>query len=154
MTVPRGKRAMDATKQILLVDDNEYDVDLTLRALKKRHLANEVEVVRDGVEALDYLYRRGRFANRAPGNPVLTLLDLKMPKIDGIEVLKVIKGDPALKSMPVVVLTSSRDQQDIVESYGLGVNAYVIKPVEFDKVMDAVQQLGLFWMLHNQPPPR
>jgi CheY-like chemotaxis protein len=142
------------TKQILLVDDNEYDVDLALRALKKRHLANEVQIARDGVEALDYLYRRGRFAGRSSGNPVLMLLDLKMPKIDGIEVLRVIKGDPALRTMPVVVLTSSRDQQDIVDSYDLGVNAYVIKPVEFEKVVEAVQQLGLFWMLHNQPPPR
>jgi CheY-like chemotaxis protein len=142
------------TKQILLVDDNEYDVDLALRALKKRHLANEVQIARDGVEALDYLYRRGRFAGRSSGNPVLMLLDLKMPKIDGIEVLRVIKGDAALRTMPVVVLTSSRDQQDIVDSYDLGVNAYVIKPVEFEKVVEAVQQLGLFWMLHNQPPPR
>ncbi|OGA27973.1 MAG: two-component system response regulator [Betaproteobacteria bacterium RIFCSPLOWO2_02_FULL_65_24] len=138
--------------QILLVDDNEYDVDLTLRALKRRHFANEVQVARDGVEALDYLYRRGPFAERAPGNPLLVLLDLKMPKVDGIEVLKVIKGDQTLKSIPVVVLTSSQDQQDVVESYGLGVNAYVVKPVEFEKVMDAVQQLGLFWLLHNQPP--
>ena len=142
------------TRQILLVDDNEYDVDLTLRALRKRNLANEVQVARDGVEALDYLYRRGAFAARPAGNPVLMLLDLKMPKIDGIEVLRVIKGDPSLRTMPVVVLTSSQDQQDIVESYGLGVNAYVIKPVEFEKVVDAVGQLGLFWMLHNQPPPR
>jgi CheY-like chemotaxis protein len=140
--------------QILLVDDSEYDVDLTLRALKRRHLANEVQIARDGVEALDYLYRRGLFAGRPPGNPVLVLLDLKMPKIDGIEVLKTIKSDPALKSIPVVVLTSSQDQQNIVDSYGLGVNAYVIKPVEFDKVMDAVQQLGMFWLLHNQPPAR
>ena len=138
--------------QILLVDDNEYDVDLTLRALKRRHFANEVQVARDGVEALEYLYRRGPFAERAPGNPLLVLLDLKMPKVDGIEVLKVIKGDQTLKSIPVVVLTSSQDQQDVVESYGLGVNAYVVKPVEFEKVMDAVQQLGLFWLLHNQPP--
>ena len=138
--------------QILLVDDNEYDVDLTLRALKRRHFANEVQVARDGVEVLDYLYRRGPFAERAPGNPLLVLLDLKMPKVDGIEVLKVIKGDQTLKSIPVVVLTSSQDQQDVVESYGLGVNAYVVKPVEFEKVMDAVQQLGLFWLLHNQPP--
>ena len=138
--------------QILLVDDNEYDVDLTLRALKRRHFANEVQVARDGVEALDYLYRRGPFAERAPGNPLLVLLDLKMPKVDGIEVLKVIKGDQTLKSIPVVVLTSSQDQQDVVESYGLGVNAYVVKPVEFEKVMDAVQQLGLFWLIHNQPP--
>jgi CheY-like chemotaxis protein len=141
------------SRQILLADDSDYDVDLTLRALRKRRLANEVQVVRDGVEALDYLYCRGSFAGRTPGNPILVLLDLKMPRVDGIEVLRTIKSDPHLKTTPVVVLTSSRDQQNIVESYGLGVNAYVIKPVEFEKLVDAVQQVGLFWILQNQPPP-
>jgi CheY-like chemotaxis protein len=141
------------SRHILLADDSEYDVDLTLRALRKRRLANEVQVVRDGVEALDYLYCRGPFAGRASGNPILVLLDLKMPKVDGIEVLRTVKSDPQLRSTPVVVLTSSRDQQDIVESYGLGVNGYVVKPVEFEKLVNAVQQLGLSWVLHNQPPP-
>ncbi len=137
---------------ILLVEDSENDIELTLAALAK-HVANEVEVARDGAEALDHLYRRGAFVGRASGVPVLVMLDLKMPKVDGLEVLRTIKADPALKRIPVVVLTSSREQRDLAESYERGVNAYVVKPVEFEKFINAVRQLGLFWMLLNEPPP-
>ncbi|HEX9570701.1 MAG TPA: response regulator [Burkholderiales bacterium] len=138
--------------RILLVEDSENDIELTLAALAK-HVANEVDVARDGAEALDYLYRRGVFVGRASGVPVLVMLDLKMPKVDGLEVLRTIKADPALKRIPVVVLTSSREQRDLAESYERGVNAYVVKPVEFEKFINAVRQLGLFWMLLNEPPP-
>jgi CheY-like chemotaxis protein len=137
---------------ILLVEDSENDIELTLAALAK-HIANEVKVARDGAEALDYLYRRGAYAGRANGAPALVMLDLKMPKVDGLEVLRTIKADPVLKSIPVVVLTSSREQRDLVESYEHGVNAYVVKPVEFEKFLNAVKQLGLFWVLLNEPPP-
>ncbi len=138
--------------RILLVEDSENDIELTLAALTK-HVANEVEVARDGAQALDYLYRRGAFVGRASGVPVLVMLDLKMPKVDGLEVLRTIKADPALKRIPVVVLTSSREQRDLAESYERGVNACVVKPVEFEKFINAVRQLGLFWMLLNEPPP-
>ncbi len=138
--------------RILLVEDSENDIELTLAALTK-HVANEVEVARDGAEALDYLYRRGAFVGRASGVLVLVMLDLKMPKVDGLEVLRTIKADPALKQVPVVVLTSSREQRDLAESYERGVNPYVVKPVEFEKFINAVRQLGLFWMLLNEPPP-
>jgi CheY-like chemotaxis protein len=137
---------------ILLVEDSENDIELTLAALSK-HVANEVKVARDGAEALDYLYRRGAYAGRANGTPALVMLDIKMPKVDGLEVLRTIKADPVLKSIPVVVLTSSREQRDLVESYERGVNAYVVKPVEFEKFLNAVKQLGLFWVLLNEPPP-
>lgn len=139
-------------KRILLVEDNPNDVELTLSALEEHHLANEVFVVRDGAEALDYLYRRAAFAGRDDGIPTVILLDLKMPKVDGLEVLRVIKADAALRMIPVVVLTSSREERDIVESYQLGVNAYVVKPVDFHEFVDAIKELGLFWGILNVTP--
>lgn len=141
-------------KKILLADDSANDVELTLAALEEHHLANDVIVVRDGAEALDYLYRRGAYANRQPGHPLLVLLDVKMPRVNGLDALGQIKADPELKTIPVVALTSSREEHDIVEGYRLGVNAYVVKPVEFASFIDAVKQLSLFWVLVNQPPPR
>jgi len=144
---------MAEIKRILLAEDNLKDVELTLVALDEYHLANEVVVANDGSEALDYLYKRGRFAMRPVGNPVVVLLDLKMPKVDGLEVLRTIKGDHDLKAIPVVILTSSREEKDLVESYKLGVNAYVVKPVDFQKFIEAVKQLGAFWALINEPPP-
>jgi two-component system, response regulator len=139
--------------RILLVEDSAQDVELTLNALAEHNLSNLVDLARDGAEALDYLFKRGAHAARQNGNPVLILLDLKMPKIDGLEVLRTVKADPRLRTIPVVVLTSSREEQDVVRSYELGVNAYVVKPVEFDKFVAAVRELGLFWMLLNEPPP-
>ena len=144
---------MRTLKRILLVEDSERDVELTLRALDEHHLANEVVVARDGEEALDYLYHRGSFASRPDALPCVVLLDLKMPKVDGMEVLRIMKTDPALKNIPVVMLTSSREEQDLVRSYHAGVNAYVVKPVDFDKFIQMVKQLGLFWVVINQPPP-
>ena len=141
------------TKDILLVEDDPRDVELTLAALKEYNLANRIVVARDGAEALDYLYRRGAYADRATGHPVVVLLDLKMPKVDGLEVLRQVKKDPALKIIPVVVLTSSDQDKSIIESYGLGVNAYVVKPVAFDKFVGVVKQLCMFWVLTNEPPP-
>jgi CheY-like chemotaxis protein len=141
-------------KQILLAEDNANDVELTLNALRGNHIVNEIAVVRDGVEALDYLYKRNKFAQRVGANPALVLLDLKMPKVDGIEVLRQIKSDSALKSIPVVMLTSSREEQDLVRSYELGVNAYVVKPVAFHEFIDAVKLLGGFWAVINEPPPQ
>ncbi|MGQ0762149.1 MAG: response regulator [Acidobacteriota bacterium] len=140
-------------KKILLAEDSENDVALTLAALDEHKLANEVVVARDGVEAIDYLRRQGRFSGQPNGNPVVVLLDLKMPRKDGLEVLSEIRSDPNLKHIPVVALTSSREEQDIVRSYELSVNAYVVKPVAFEKLVDVVKQLGLFWVLINQPPP-
>ena len=140
--------------RILLAEDSFQDVELTLNALAENNLTNSVAVARDGAEALDYLYKRGRFAGRGNGNPVLLLLDLKMPRLDGLEVLRTVKSDPRLRTIPVVVLSSSREEQDVVRSYELGVNAYVVKPVEFDKFLRAVRDLGLFWMLVNEPPPQ
>ena len=141
-------------KKILLAEDNPFDLELTLAGLAENRLTNEVVVARDGAEALDYLKRRGRFADRTPGSPMVILLDLKMPKMDGLEVLRQIKSDPALHTIPIVVLTSSREEQDVVESYNLGVNAYVVKPVAFDKFVDVVKQIGLFWVLTNEVPAR
>lgn len=141
------------SKKILLIEDNMNDVELTLAALGEHHLSNRVDVVRDGVEAIDYLYKRGAYSDRSDGNPLVVLLDLKMPRMDGLEVLKRVKGDASLKSIPVVMLTSSREEQDVVESYKLGVNAYVVKPVAFNDFVDVVKQLGLFWVLINEPPP-
>ena len=138
---------------ILLVEDNPNDAELTLEALAEHHLANGVELVKDGAVALDYLYRRGAFAGRDEVNPAVVLLDLKLPKVDGLEVLRVIKSDPKLKSIPVVVLTSSREERDLIESYRLGVNAYVVKPVNFGDFMAAVRELGVFWAIVNEPPP-
>ena len=140
-------------KQIVIAEDNANDVELTLAALRENHVVNEIVVVRDGAEALDYLCKRNRYADRMTGNPALLLLDLKMPKVDGIDVLRAVKSDPRLKSIPVVVLTSSREEQDLVRSYDLGVNAYVVKPVEFHDFVEAVKRVGGFWAMLNEPPP-
>ena len=144
---------MSSLKRILLVDDSPRDTELALDALAAYHLANEVVPLRDGAEALDYLYRRGEFAGRDDGQPAVILLDLKMPKVDGLEVLRQVKGDPQLKVIPVVVMTSSREEQDLVRSYQLGVNAYVVKPVKFQEFVEAVKQVGGFWAVLNEPPP-
>lgn len=143
---------MSELKRILLAEDNAKDVELTLAALQEHNLANEVVVARDGAETLDYLYRRGKFKMRRENNPAVVLLDIKMPKVDGIEVLRQIKSDKALKAVPVVILTSSREEKDLVQSYKLGVNAYVVKPVNFQEFVNAVKQLGVFWALINEPP--
>ncbi len=139
--------------RILLVEDSPQDVELTLEALSEHNLANEVVALGDGEQALDYLYARGKFQGRKNGNPALVLLDLKMPKVDGLEVLRTMKTDPKLKTIPVVMLTSSREEKDLVESYRLGVNAYVVKPVDFQEFVKAVRQLGVFWAVINEPPP-
>ena len=139
--------------KILLVEDDPHDVELTLTALSENHLTNEIFVVRDGAEALDYLYRRGAYGSREVGNPAVILLDLKLPKVDGLEVLKRVKSDPDLKATPVVMLTSSREEQDLAESYDSGSNAYVVKPVGFMDFVEAIGELGLFWAVVNQPPP-
>jgi CheY-like chemotaxis protein len=144
---------MSALPFILFAEDNPHDVELTLSALGQNNLANEVVVVGDGAQALDFLFRRGRFQDRPAGNPAIALLDLKMPKVDGLEVLRAIRQDPNLRAIPVVMLTSSREEQDLARSYQLGVNAYVLKPVDFQSFVDAVRALGVFWSLHNQPPP-
>ena len=139
--------------RILLVEDDPKDVELTLTALEEYNLANEVVVTRDGEEALDFLYRRGTFAARANGNPAVMLLDLKLPKVDGLEVLERIKSDERLRMIPVVVLTTSREERDMVASYRLGVNAYVVKPVDFHEFVNAIRELGVFWAIINEPPP-
>ena len=144
---------MAPLKRILLVEDNERDVELTLTALEEHNLANEVVTVRDGAEALDYLHNRGQFAGHANGLPVVALLDLKMPKVDGLEVLRQMRSDPTLRHVPVVMITSSREEQDLVNSYQLGVNAYVVKPVDFQKFVESVKQIGFFWAIINEPPP-
>lgn len=140
-------------KRILLVEDDPNDVELTLSGLAEYNLANEVVVASDGEEALDYLYRRGKFATREDGNPVVVLLDLKLPKVDGLEVLRKMKSDESLKMVPVVILTSSREDKDMVEGYRLGTNAYVVKPVDFHQFVDAIKNLGAFWSIINEPPP-
>jgi CheY-like chemotaxis protein len=140
-------------KPILLVEDNPNDVELTLIALERSQLANDVVVARDGVEALDYLHCRGAFTSRPQGNPAVILLDLKLPRVDGLEVLKEIRGTAGLRSVPVVMLTSSREEQDLLRSYELGVNAYVVKPVEFKQFVEAIADLGVFWAVLNEPPP-
>lgn len=140
-------------KRILMVEDSAHDAELALSALAENKLANEVVVVGDGELALDFLYRRGVYKLRALGNPAVILLDLKLPKVDGLEVLQRIKGDPSLRNIPVVMLTSSREEPDLERAYALGVNAYVVKPVSFDDFLSAVQHLGLFWAVVNQPPP-
>ena len=139
-------------KRILLVEDDENNLELTLKALKEYHLSGEVAVARDGKEALDYLYRRGKFKMRCVGNPALLLLDLRIPEVDGLGVLRQIKSDEQLKTIPVVVHTSSRQDRDLIESYKLGVNAYVVKPVDFRQFVEAVRQLSLFWLVFNEPP--
>ena len=144
---------MTPLKRILLAEDNDRDVELTLAALDEYKLANEVVVARDGAEALDYLHGRGKFSGHANGLPVVIMLDLKMPKVDGLEVLRAIRGDVRLKSLPVVMITSSREEQDLVRSYELGVNAYVVKPVDFQKFVDSIKQVGAFWAVVNEPPP-
>jgi len=144
---------MAELNRILLAEDNPKDVELTLTALAEHNLANEVVVVHDGAEALDYLYCRGKFTMRAGTHPAVVLLDLKMPKVDGLEVLRIIKADERLKTIPVVILTSSREERDLVESYKLGVNAYVVKPVDFQQFIHAVKDLGAFWAVINEPPP-
>ncbi len=140
-------------KRILLVDDSPRDTELEIDALAQNNLANEVVALRDGAEALDYLFRRGAFADRPAGHPAVVLLDLKMPKVDGIEVLRQIKSDPQLKTIPVVVMTSSREESDLVTSYQLGVNAYIVKPVQFKEFVEAVKLVGAFWAVINEPPP-
>jgi CheY-like chemotaxis protein len=140
-------------KPILLVEDNPRDLELTLIALERSQLANEVVVLRDGAEAIEYLSGTGAFEDRAPGNPAVVLLDLKLPKVDGIQVLQEIRSQPALKSIPVVMLTSSREEQDLLRSYALGVNAYVVKPVNFQEFVSAIADLGVFWAVLNEPPP-
>ena len=144
---------MNELGRILIVEDDPKDVELTLTALEEYNLANEVVVTRDGEEALDYLYCRGNFATRTSDNPAVLLLDLKLPKVDGLEVLQQIKSDEKLKMIPVVVLTSSREERDMVASYKLGVNAYVVKPVDFHEFVNAIKELGIFWAVINEPPP-
>ena len=139
-------------KNILLVEDDRRDVELTLAALEEQHLANKVEVVENGAEALDYLYRRGKFEMRTGGDPIVVLLDNKMPKVSGLEVLRAMRAEERLKTIPVVVLTSSRETADLVEFYKSGVNAYVVKPVDFSEFMEAVKRLGIFWAAVNEPP--
>ena len=143
---------MAPLKRILLAEDNVHDIELTLSALEEHNLANEVVVVRDGAEALDYLYHRGKFAGHANGLPVVVLLDLKMPKVDGLQVLKQMRDDPLLRHIPVVMITSSREERDLVNSYQLGVNAYVVKPVDFQKFVESIKQIGFFWAVINEPP--
>jgi len=146
-------RDMSELKPILLVEDSPKDVELTLAALERCQLANSVVITRDGAEALDYLHARGKYEGRTSGDPVVVLLDLKLPKVDGLEVLEQIKQDDALKHTPVVMLTSSREEQDLVRSYKLGVNAFVVKPVGFEQFFGAIQDLGMFWAVLNEPPP-
>ena len=144
---------MAPLKRILLAEDNVHDIELTLSALEEHNLANEVIVVRDGAEALDYLYHRGKFAGHANGLPVVVLLDLKMPKVDGLQVLKQMRDDPLLRHIPVVMITSSREEQDLLRSYQLGVNAYVVKPVDFQQFVASIKEVGFFWAIVNEPPP-
>ncbi|MBX9740568.1 MAG: response regulator [Beijerinckiaceae bacterium] len=145
---------MSDLRPILLVEDNAKDIELTLAALAKCQLANDIIVTRDGADALDYIYGRGAYAERAPGDPAVVLLDLKLPKVDGLEVLEKLKGDAILRRVPVVMLTSSREERDLVRSYELGVNAFVVKPVDFSAFFEAIQDLGMFWAILNEPPPR
>jgi CheY-like chemotaxis protein len=144
---------MEKLKRILLVEDDPYDVELTLTGLSEFHLANEVVVARDGEEALNFLHRRGKFAGRTDGNLAVVLLDLKLPKVGGLEVLRQLKTDETLKMVPVVILTSSHEDRDMLEGYKLGTNAYVVKPVDFHQFVDAIRHIGAFWALINEPPP-
>jgi CheY-like chemotaxis protein len=144
---------MKSFKRILFVEDDPKDIELTINALSEYNLANDIQVARDGVEALDYLFRRGQFTGEAEGNPVVILLDLKMPKLDGIQVLRQIKSDENLQTIPVVIMTSSRESRDLETCYQLGANAYVVKPVKFTDFVEAVKGIGVFWALINEPPP-
>jgi DNA-binding response OmpR family regulator len=146
-------KTMNKLGRILLVEDDPKDVELTLTALEEYNLANEVIVARDGEEALEYLYSRGKFKTRSSDNPAVMLMDLKLPKVDGLEVLKQIKSEEKLRMMPVVVLTSSKEEKDMVASYKLGVSAYVVKPVDFHEFVNAIKELGVFWAVINEPPP-
>jgi CheY-like chemotaxis protein len=143
---------METLKRILLVEDDQRDIELTLTALGEHNLANEIMIARDGVEALDYLYRRGEFALRPEGNPVVILLDIKMPRLDGIQVLMQLKSDEQMRFVPVVILTSSSESRDLEEAYRLGANAYVVKPVRFTEFVEAIKGTGVFWALINTPP--
>lgn len=143
---------MNDLKRILLVEDDPQDIKLILSAFSKYNLANELAVARDGVDALDYLYRREAFFNRPEGNPVVILLDLKMPKMDGIQVLRTLKSDEKMRCIPIVILTSSRESRDLEECYRLGVNAYVVKPVQFTEFVEAAKEIGVFWAMINEPP--
>lgn len=145
---------MPDLRPILLVEDNPRDLELTLAALAKCQLANEIVVTRDGAEAIDYLDAKGLHKDRAPGDPAVVLLDLKLPKVDGLQVLEKVKKDPQQRQIPVVMLTSSREERDLVKSYELGVNAFVVKPVDFNAFFEAIQDLGMFWAVLNEPPPR
>ncbi len=139
--------------EVLLVEDDPNDVEFTLHALRTNHLINPVHVVRDGEEALEFLFRTGRYADRPPASgPKVVLLDLKLPKVDGLEVLKRVKSDPTLQNLPVVMLTSSHEERDVIESYELGANSYIVKPVDFDRFTEAVRNVGLYWLLLNRPP--
>ncbi|MDH5739672.1 MAG: response regulator [Nitrospira sp.] len=144
---------MNAAKPILLAEDNPRDAELALAAMEEEHISDKVVLCRDGAEVLDYLYCRGQFKSRLRGNPAVVFLDLKMPKVNGLEVLRTIKADINLRPIPVVMLTSSREERDLAESYALGANAYVVKPVEFHKFLSAVKELGTFWGVINEPPP-
>lgn len=144
---------MSELKRILLVEDDPYDAELIITGLAEKNLANEVVVVHDGEEALDFIHHRGKFAGRSDGNPVVVLLDLKLPKIDGLEVLKEMKSDAKLKCIPVVMLTSSREDRDIDEAYRLGANSFVVKPVDFHEFIDVIKQIGAYWAVVSEPPP-
>lgn len=141
-------------RPILLVEDSPRDLELTLAALARCQLANDIIVARDGAEALDYLNARGAYADRQPGDPAVILLDLKLPKVDGLEVLEQVKTNPVQRQIPVVMLTSSREERDLLRSYELGVNAFVVKPVDFNAFFEAIQDLGMFWAILNEPPPK
>ena len=144
---------MSELRPILVVEDNPKDLELTLAALAKCQLANEIHVARDGVEALDYLFHRGAFADRRPGDPAVVLLDLKLPRVDGLEVLEQVKKHADTQRIPIVMLTSSREERDLITSYSLGVNSFVVKPVDFNRFFEAIQDLGMFWAVINHPAP-
>jgi two-component system, response regulator len=150
---PKGAFTMDQQPlDILLVEDNPYDLELTLRAFRQNKLANRVDVVRDGQEALDYLFRTGMYVDRPDEHPKVVLLDLKLPKVTGIEVLRKLRADPVMNLLPVVVLTTSQENSDVTECYRLGVNSFIVKPVEFSKFTEVVRELGMYWLVLNQPP--